>query len=73
MDNLMPGESPARQWFCLSMEGHGGLIPLGDCGDFEAADEIATDLGEPMTWLVSPENAQQWANVLASRGIYGRI
>ena len=55
-----------RQWFALD---GGDLKPLGDCGDFQAADEIATDLGMELNWLVSPEMAQDWVNVLASRGI----
>ena len=66
MNNLMPGESPRRQWFALDA---GDLTAVGDCGDFETADEIATDLGMETNWLVSPDMAQQWANALASRGI----
>ncbi len=64
MDNLMPGEVPYRQWFAL--EGGTHLVPLGDCGDYETADEIATDLGLELNWLVSPDMAQQWATTMAT-------
>ena len=41
--NNMTYESKDRQWFALSCLGN--LHPLGDCGDFDAAEEIANDLG----------------------------
>ena len=67
MSNLMPGESPERQWFALEFNGR--LMPIGDCGDHESANEIATDLGYDTLWLVGPETSQDWANQLAARGI----
>ena len=65
---LKQHESKNRQWFAID---GGTLKPLGDCGCFEAADEIATDLGMELNWIVSPEMAQEWVNVLASKGIIG--
>ena len=66
----MAGESPDRQWF--SLEFNNRLMAIGDCGDYETADEIATDLGYDTMWLVDPETAQDWADQLASRGIIGK-
>ena len=66
-DNLKAGESPERQWFALVRSGQ--LMPIGDCGDHEAADEIATDLDYNTVWLISPVLARDWVNALASRGI----
>ena len=80
MSNLMAGESTDRQWFALEFDNKmgrarrvGKLMAIGDCGDYETADEIATDLGYDTMWLVDPETAQDWADQLASRGIIGRM
>mgnify|MGYP003652939886 CR=1 FL=1 len=72
MNNLMKGESPKRQWFALHVSGD--LAAIGDCGDFETAKEIAQDFYENMSevWIISPEQAQEWADQLASRGIIGK-
>ena len=69
MSNLMKGESPQRQWFSLGFDNR--LMAIGDCGDYETADEIATDLGYDTAWLVDPKTAQDWAHTLADRGILG--
>ena len=63
-------ESTERQWFALT---ESGVVPLGDCGDYEAAEEIAEDLGLEVIWLIHPLEAQHWANVFASKGIQGEI
>ena len=47
-----------RLWFALGFDGN--LYVLGDCTDFEAADEVAMDLGINAVWIVDPEQAQQW-------------
>ena len=57
-------------WFALEFNNQ--LKAIGDCGDYETADEIATDLGYDTMWLVDPETAQDWADQLASRGIIGK-
>jgi len=66
MSQLMSGESVDRQWFALGFDG--SLYALGDCGDYEAADEIANDLcGDEAIWLVDPESAHQWSDLLNAR------
>lgn len=48
-------------WFCLLANGE--LMTIGDCGDFDCAEEIAVDLacGEPIIWILDQETAEQWA------------
>lgn len=64
---LTKHESPDRQWFAL--HGDSTMTALGDCGDFEAADEIAQDLGLDPMWLIDPEMAKQWVDTFKTRGI----
>ena len=61
-------ESAERQWFALT---ESGVVPLGDCGDYEAADEIAKDLALEAIRLIHPLEAQKWADVFSSKGILG--
>ena len=68
MNDLKEGECPTRQWFCLNFE-DGLLYRLGDCGDYEAADEIAEDLGLNSVWLINGPTAQLWSNAIATGGI----
>lgn len=48
-------------YFCLLASGE--LLCIGDCGDFDAAEEIATDLacGEGVIWILDQKTAEQWA------------
>ena len=55
-------ESKDRQWFALSCLGN--LHPLGDCGDFDAAEEIANDLGLDAIWIADAETVKQWADTI---------
>ena len=65
---LTKHDSPDRQWFAL--HGDSTMTALGDCGDFQAADEIAQDLGlDHVIWLVDPEMAQEWVDTFKTRGI----
>ena len=62
----MPGESVERQWFALGCDGV--LYALGDCGDFEIADEIAIDLLPwDAIWIADPKTARQWGDLLNAR------
>ena len=63
-------DSLSRQWFAVTNE---GLTPLGTCGDFETADEVANALGLETNWIVDPDSAQKWADVMAICGIRGAI
>lgn len=56
-------ESLERQWFALHA---GELYALGDCGDFECALEIATDiLGEDQGEWIAPYSAVvAWCDVV---------
>lgn len=55
-------ESKDRQWFALGICGN--LFPLGDCGDFDAADEIAVDALGDYFWLADADTAIQWMNTI---------
>jgi len=37
---------------------------IGDCGDFEAAEEIANDLGLDAIWIADAETVKQWADTI---------
>lgn len=58
-------ETLERQWFALHC---GELYSLGDCGDFEAALEVARDtLGEDQGGWIAPYGAvAAWCDVLNS-------
>jgi len=55
-----------RQWFALLVTGD--LFPLGDHGDFEAADATARNLGCEFVWLADAETVTQWAEVIRQVG-----
>jgi hypothetical protein len=56
-------ESLNRQWFALS---EGNLFPLGDCGDIEAAFEIAEDTLEDVVWIIDYAGINKWIDVIKS-------
>ena len=58
----MTYESKDRQWFALSSSGN--LFALGDCGDFDAAEEIANDLEIDVVWIADADTAMQWMNTV---------
>lgn len=48
-------------WFALGSDGR--IYKLGDCGDFEAADEVADDIlpeGESALWILDADTAYDW-------------
>ena len=51
-----------RQWFALLVTGD--LFPLGDHGDYEAADATARNLGCEFVWLADAETVTQWREVI---------
>ena len=55
-------ESWDRQWFALL--NNGDLFPLGDHGDFEAADATARDLGCEAIWIADAKTVTQWRKVI---------
>lgn len=59
----MTYESKERQWFALSSSGY--LWALGDCGDYDAAEEIANDLEIDVLWIADYETAKQWHGTIA--------
>ena len=67
MNNLMKFEAQSRQWFVLTTDGT--LSRLGDCGDWEAADECATDLGLEVVWMIDGDTASQWLDVLKGEAV----
>jgi len=61
----MTYESRDRQWFALSSSGN--LWALGDCGDFDAAEEIANDLEIDAVWIADAETAMQWSQTIQNK------
>jgi len=53
-----------RIWYALDWN-TGHLARLGDCGDYDSAEEIAKDAGVDPVWIVSDDYAEQWFKVLA--------
>jgi hypothetical protein len=45
-------------WFALGHDGQ--MYCLCDCGDFDAAEESARDLGVNAIWIADQERAEQW-------------
>ena len=62
MTKLMEHESADRQWFALCDSGQ--ITRLGDCGDFDAAEDIAVDLGINAIWLFDSDTAREWLETL---------
>jgi hypothetical protein len=52
------------EWFCLSGV-DGRIYSLGQCADFEEADEKAGERNLESVWLASPFIAQRWREALA--------
>ena len=48
----------------LALTDKGTIHNLGDCGDWEAADEIATDCGLEYFYLTSLDNWTEIANAI---------
>ncbi len=61
----MTYKSKDRQWFALSCLGN--LHPLGDCGDFDAASEIADDLGLDAIWIADANTVMQWSQTIQNK------
>jgi len=54
-----------RAWFALGSDGL--IYTLGDCGDFEAADEVAQDILPEDTnaiWILDADAAFDWMHTL---------
>ena len=51
-------------WFALGIDGL--MYCLGDCGDFECAEEIAADLEVNPVWIADEATARQWLFRLSS-------
>ena len=60
----MTYETKERQWFALSSSGN--LWALCDCGDYDAAEEIANDLEIDVIWLADYETAKQWHDIITA-------
>ena len=58
----MAYESKDRQWFALSSSGN--LWALGDCGDFDVAEEIANDQEIDVVWIADADTATQRMNTI---------
>jgi hypothetical protein len=56
-------QSPDRKWYALSSLG--SLLPLGDCGDWHVANEIAEDLDLDAVWIADVYTIKQWLAVIA--------
>ena len=56
------------RYFALADDGY--MYDLCDCGDFEAAEESAKDLGITAVWIADEKAARQWCSriTLSLRG-----
>ena len=61
----MSYENMNRQYFAL--DNTWDMWSLGDCGDFDAAEEIADDLGIEAVWIADAVTAKQWAKVITNK------
>ena len=63
-DEPMPEETDDESgvWFALANDGV--VYCLCGCGDFEAAEESAKDLGIETVWIANPKQAKQWQHRL---------
>lgn len=56
-------EDQSRFWYAVGTDGN--LYCLGDCGDFDAADEIAKDtMPCGCVWILDRHFAEQWLETL---------
>lgn len=58
-----------RVWFALGSDGI--IYILGDCGDFDAADEVAKDIlpeGINTLWILDSDTAFEWMSMLGEGG-----
>jgi hypothetical protein len=51
-----------RQWFALGIDGK--VYAMGDCGDMDAADEVADDMGVEVVWMADYSTAMQWCDAI---------
>ena len=58
LEDLMLDTSESSIWFALAADGE--LWCLCDCGDFEAAEESAEDMGIDALWILDEAAARQW-------------
>lgn len=58
----MKTETETGRWFALADDGC--LYCLADCGDIDAAEESAEDLGINAVWLIDPKTAAEWRDLL---------
>lgn len=54
----------SEMFFCLSSDGQ--LYILGNHGDWEAAEDTATNMGLDPIWVFGEESAKQWRSVLTN-------
>tara|TARA_Y100000034_G_C6560863_1_gene242706 strand:- start:301 stop:477 length:177 start_codon:yes stop_codon:yes gene_type:complete len=50
------------RYFCLDSKGK--LWDLCDCGDFDAAEESAIDMGVESIWIFNEDDAKDWNRFL---------
>lgn len=62
----MTYESKDRQWFALDGL-TGSVYALGDCGDFEAAEQVALDIDIQAVWIADADTARQWMRCIEDR------
>lgn len=48
------------KYFGLGIDGH--MYDLCDCGDFDAAEESAEDIGVHMVWIADEPQALEWCD-----------
>lgn len=52
------GNHESNIWFALDEAGN--LWCLGDCGDFDAAEQSALDMCVNPIWIIDEQQAREW-------------
>ncbi len=62
--NMKIDRLPENEWFALTVDSK--LFHLGNCGDYDAAEEVAQDAlaEENIMWLIDGTLAQAWIKTL---------
>jgi hypothetical protein len=43
------------------------IYALGDCDDFDAAEQVANDMGLVALWIADADTARQWMRTIEDR------
>jgi hypothetical protein len=53
-----------QNWYCLTAKSE--LYLIGQCSNYDEADELAEKQGHEVIWIIDEQIAKQWHNVLSN-------